>query len=37
MRIPDKPTPASRLVGSLLVVTALLLLLGIAGWVEGGL
>jgi hypothetical protein len=35
MRIPDEPTPASRMVGSLLVVTAFLALLGLAGWIEG--
>lgn len=31
----ERPTPASRLIGSLLVVTALLAMLGIVGWVEG--
>lgn len=35
MRIPDEPTPASRMVGALLVVSAFLVLLGIAGWIEG--
>jgi hypothetical protein len=34
-RIPSEPTPASRMVGSLLVVSALLLLMGVAGWIEG--
>jgi len=33
--IPDKPTPASRMVGALLVVTAFFFLCGIAGWIEG--
>lgn len=30
-----EPTPTSRLVGALLAVTALLALLGLAGWIEG--
>ena len=29
------PTPASRLMGAILVVTGILALMGIAGWIEG--
>lgn len=33
-RYPE-PTPASRMVGALLVLSAFMLLLGFAGWAEG--
>jgi len=33
--IPDRPTPASRMAGALLVLSAFLLVLGFVGWVEG--
>ena len=33
-RYPE-PTPTSRMVGALLVLSAFMLLLGVAGWIEG--
>lgn len=33
-RYPE-PTPASRMVGALLIVSALIVIMGIAGWIEG--
>ena len=31
----ERPTPTSRLIGSLLAVAAFLVVLGFVGWVEG--
>lgn len=35
-RIPEESTPVSRAVGYLLCLVGFLLVLGIAGWIEGG-